>query len=79
MKAEHPSIGFREGVGGREAFVLRHRVAVWEVVDLVNEVKTVPKAAEHFRWQPALIRAAMNFAGEFPDDIKQQRLAEVGK
>jgi len=78
LEEEYPGIGFRDGAGGREAFVLGHRVAVWEVVDVLEEVKTVAKAADHFRWPPALVRCAMAFAKAFPEDIHQQRKAEVG-
>lgn len=78
LEEEFPGIGFRDGIGGREAYVQGHRVAVWEVADVLHEVKTVAKAAEHFRWPPALVRCAMAFAKAFPSDIDQQRQAEVG-
>ena len=78
LEEEYPGIGFRDGAGGREAYVLGHRVAVWEVADVLHEVKTVAKAADHFRWPPALVRCAMAFAKAFRGDIEQQRLAEVG-
>ena len=78
LEEEYPGIGFRDGAGGREAYVLGHRVAVWEVVDVLREVKTVAKAAGHFRWPPALVRCALAFAKAFGGDIKQQRRAEAG-
>src|SRR5438046_9658290 len=31
LEEEYPGIGFRDSAGGREAYVLRHRVAVWAV------------------------------------------------
>ncbi len=34
LEEEFPGIGFRDSVGGREAYVLGHRVAVWEVLDV---------------------------------------------
>jgi hypothetical protein len=77
LEEEFPGIGFRDGAGGREAYVLGHRVAVWEVVDVVRQVKTIAKAAEHFRWPPALVRCAMAFANAFAADVEQQRQAEV--
>ena len=61
-----------------KAYVQGHRVAVWEVADVLHEVKTVAKAADHFRWPPALVRCAMAFAKAFRGDIEQQRKAEVG-
>lgn len=78
LEEEFPGIGFRDGAGGREAHVLGHRVAVWEVVDVLRQVKTIARAAAHFRWPPALVRCAMAFAREFSADIKQQRQAETG-
>jgi len=78
LEEEFPGIGFRDGAGGREAYILGHRVAVWEVVDVLREVKTITKAAEHFRWPPALVRCVMAFAKAFAADIEQQRKAEVG-
>ncbi|MBA4150234.1 MAG: hypothetical protein H0X66_19160 [Verrucomicrobia bacterium] len=78
LEEEYPGIGFRDFVGGREAYVLGHRVAVWEVVDVYHEAKTIAKTADHFGWTPALVRCALAFAKAFPDDIAKQRHAEVG-
>ena len=33
LEEEYPGIGFRDGAGGREAYVQGHRVAVWEVAE----------------------------------------------
>ena len=74
---EFPGIGFRDSVGGREAYVLGHRVAVWEVVDVQREAKTIAKTAEHFRWTPALVRCALAYAKAFPKEVEEQRAAEV--
>jgi hypothetical protein len=78
LEEEYPGMGFRDGAEGREASVLGHRVAVWEVVDVLREVRTVAKAAAHFRWPPALVRSAAAFAEAFPEDIERQRQAEIG-
>lgn len=78
LEEEYPGIGFRDGAEGREAYILGHRVAIWEVIDVVRELKTVAKAAKHFRWPPALVRCAIVFAKVFSADIDQQRRAEVG-
>jgi uncharacterized protein (DUF433 family) len=79
LEEEYPGIGFRDSAGGREAYLLGHRVAVWEVVALMEEVKTIAQPAEHYRWPPALVRCALAFARAFPAEIEQQRIAEVGK
>jgi uncharacterized protein (DUF433 family) len=78
LEEEYPGIGFRDSVGGREAYVLGHRVAVWEVVDAYDEAKTTAKTASHFRWAPALVRCALAYANAYPNDIARQRQAEVG-
>jgi uncharacterized protein (DUF433 family) len=78
LEEEFPGIGFRDSVGGREAYVLGHRVAVWEVVAVHHEAKTIAKTAAHFRWPPALVRCALAYAKACPNEIEQQREAEVG-
>jgi uncharacterized protein (DUF433 family) len=75
---EFPGIGFRDSAGGREAHVLGHRVAVWEVVAAHQETKTITRTAAHFRWPPALVRCALAYAKAFPKEIARERAAEVG-
>ncbi len=77
LEEEYPGIGFRDSVGGREAYVQGHRVAVWEVADVYQEAKSVAKTAEHFRWPPALVRSALAYALAFAREIRQERAAEV--
>jgi uncharacterized protein (DUF433 family) len=77
LEEEFPGIGFRDSVGGREAYVLGHRVAVWEVVDVYREAKTITRTAEHFRWPPALVRCALAYAKDYPKEIEHQREVEV--
>jgi hypothetical protein len=78
LEEEYPGVGFRDAASGREAYVLGHRVAVWEVADVFAELKTVPKVAQHFRWPPALVRCALAFAVAFPQQISAARQAECG-
>lgn len=78
LEEEFPGIGFRDAAGGREAYVLGHRVAVWEVADVMKELKNVAKVADHFRWPAALVRCALAFAKAFPAEIEEQRKAEIG-
>ena len=77
LEEEFPGIGFRDSAGGREAYVLGHRIAVWEVEDVHRQTKTVAKTAEHFRWPAALVRCALAYAKAYPDDIKKQQEAET--
>lgn len=78
LEEEYPGIGFRDGAAGREAYLLGHRVAVWEVMEVLREVRTVDRVAGHFRWPPALVRCAVSFARAFARDIEAQRQAEAG-
>ena len=77
LEEEFPGIGFRDGVGGREAYVLGHRVAVWEVIDVYEEAGTISKTAAHFKWPPALVRCALAYARALPEAVAKQRRAEV--
>ena len=77
LEEEFPGIGFRDSIGGREPYVLGHRVAVWEVVNVYQEAKTITRTADHFRWTPALVRCALAYAKAFPKEIERQREAEV--
>ena len=78
LEEEYPGVGFRDAIGGREAYVLGHRVGVWEVADIYRETKTIAKAAEHLRWPPALVRCALAFAKAFPKEVEHQRKFETG-
>ncbi|HEY3760302.1 MAG TPA: hypothetical protein VGN23_00945 [Verrucomicrobiae bacterium] len=77
LEEEYPGIGFRDSIGGREAYLQGHRVAVWEVADVHRETKSIAKTADHFRWPPALVRCALAYAKEFAKELAQQRQAEV--
>jgi hypothetical protein len=79
LEEEFPGIGFRDAVGGREAYVLGHRVAVWEVVDVYQEARSIAKTSDHFGWPDYLVKCAIAFAREFPEDIAAQRNSEVEK
>jgi uncharacterized protein (DUF433 family) len=78
LEEEFPGVGFRDSVEGREAYVLGHRVAVWEVVEVHQQTKTIAKTAAHFRWPPSLVRCALAYAAANPAEIEKQRAAEIG-
>jgi uncharacterized protein (DUF433 family) len=79
LEEEYPGIGFRDAAGGREAYVLGHRVAVWEVLDVYREAKTIAKTADHFGWPDYLVKCALAYVKALPSEIAQQRQAEVGE
>ncbi|HEV8542294.1 MAG TPA: hypothetical protein VGR78_07880 [Verrucomicrobiae bacterium] len=74
---EFPGIGFRDSAAGREAYVLGSRVAVWEVMDVYEEAKTIGKAAGHFGWPDYLVKCAAAYTKAFSGEIADQRAAEV--
>ncbi|HVU32378.1 MAG TPA: hypothetical protein VHE61_03020 [Opitutaceae bacterium] len=77
LEEEFPGIGFRDSAGGREAYVLGHRVAVWEVADVHRKARSVAKTAAHYRWPPALVRTALAFVAAYPAEMEKQRAAEL--
>jgi uncharacterized protein (DUF433 family) len=76
LESEFPGISFRDSLSGREAYLTGHRVAVWEVVDARNEFPSVAETAEHFHWPAVLVKRALAYASEFPEEIKQSREGE---
>jgi hypothetical protein len=77
LERAFPGIGFRDAAGGREAYLLGHRVAVWEVHRVFNESRSINKTAEHFTWPVALVKRAMAYAEAFPKEIDSCRKAET--
>jgi hypothetical protein len=79
LEEEFPGIGFRDAAAGREAYVLGQRVAVWEVVDVHHEAKSISRTADHFSWPDYLVKCALAYAKQYPDEMAAQRQAEVGE
>ena len=79
LEEEFPGIGFRDAIGGREAYVLGHRVGVWEIVDVYREAKSIHRTADHFGWPDYLVKCALAYAKEFPREVAAEREAEVGE
>jgi hypothetical protein len=76
LENEFPGISFRDSLSGREAYLTGHRVAVWEVVDVHAEIKSLVKTAEHFHWPPVLVKRALAYAKAFPDETQRSREGE---
>jgi uncharacterized protein (DUF433 family) len=77
LETEFPGIGFRDSLSGREAYLTGHRVAVWEVLDVYEETKSIEKTAEHFRWPTVLVKRALAYARAFPEEIQKSRAGET--
>ena len=76
LEAEFPGIGFRDSLSGREAYLIGHRVAVWEVLEVYLEAKTIKKTADHFHWPAVLVKRALAYAKAFPEQIRRSREGE---
>jgi uncharacterized protein (DUF433 family) len=77
LETEFPGIAFRDSVSGREAYVTGHRVAVWEVLAVHRDAKSVAKTADHFHWPRGLVTRALAYAKAFPDEIRESREGET--
>jgi hypothetical protein len=54
-----------------------HRVAVWEVLAVYGETKSVEKTATHFHWSRVLVTRARAYAKAFPEEIRKSREGET--
>jgi hypothetical protein len=79
LEEEFPGIGFRDAAGGREAYVLGQRVAVWEVEDVYRETKAISRTADHFGWPDYIVKCALAYSKEYPDEVAAQRQSEVAE
>jgi uncharacterized protein (DUF433 family) len=77
LETEFPGIAFRQTASGREAYLAGHRVAVWEVVEVHRETKSIAETAGHFRWPRVLVTRALAYADAYPDDIRDTREQET--
>jgi uncharacterized protein (DUF433 family) len=69
LETEFPGISFRDSLSGREAYMTGRRVAVWEVLAVHNETRSIEKTADHFGWTRVLVKRALAYAKAFPDEI----------
>lgn len=76
LESEFPGISFRDSLSGREAYLTGHRVAAWEVIDAHEEFHSVAKTAAHFHWPAVLVKRALAYAAEFPEEIERSRGGE---
>ena len=79
LEEEFPGIGFRDAIGGREAYLLGQRVAVWEVLDVHRETKSLSRTADHFGWPDYLVKCALAYAKQYRDEIAAQRQSELSE
>jgi hypothetical protein len=77
LETAFPGLSFRDALSGREAYLTGHRVAVWEVVAVHEDTKSVGKTASHFGWPVILVRRALAYAKSFPEEISAAHKGET--
>lgn len=77
LETEFPGISFRDSLSGREAYLTGHRVAVWEVLAVYGETKSIEKTAGHFGWTRVLVKRTLAYAKAFPEEISRSREGEI--
>ena len=71
-RSEFAFLDFRDSPAGRQAYVQGSTLAVWEVIFLLRSYKgNVATVAKHLRWPEAKVRAAVNYAKAFPEEIDE--------
>jgi hypothetical protein len=71
-RSEFAFIDFRDSFAGRQVYIQGSTLAVWEVMLLMRGYKNNTSAlAKHLRWPEAKVKAAVNYAEAFPDEINQ--------
>jgi hypothetical protein len=68
---EFAFIDFRDSPSGRQAYVQGSTLAVWEVAWIARSYKgDAGKIAAHLCLSPLKVKAALNYALSFPDEIQ---------
>ncbi len=71
-RSEFGFIDFRDSPAGRQACLQGSTLAVWEVMLLVDSYKKdVSAVAGHLKWPEGKVRAAVNYAQAFPEEINE--------
>lgn len=73
-RSEFAFIDFRDSPAGRQACLQGSMLAVWEVILLVDSYRNdVSAVAKHLAWPEVKVRAAINYAGAFPEEINEAK------
>jgi hypothetical protein len=69
-RSRFPAVEFRDGQPGRVAYLAGTRWPVWLIIQLVAEHgSNVRAAARQMRRPEALVRMALAYAAQYPDEI----------
>ena len=73
-RSEFAMIDFRDSPAGRQAYVQGSTLAVWEVAEIADAYGgDAERAAAHLEWPIARVRAALNYAEAYADEIAVAR------
>ncbi|MFI5091118.1 MAG: hypothetical protein ACHP7P_13770 [Terriglobales bacterium] len=71
-RSEFAFLDFRDSPAGRQAYIQGSTLAVWEVILLLRSYHgAVAAVAKHLRWPDAKVRAAVNYAEAFREEIDE--------
>jgi hypothetical protein len=71
-RSEFAFLDFRDSPAGRQAYIQGSTLAIWEVMLLLRSYKgNVKDVAKHLRWPEAKVRAALNYAEAFPEEVNE--------
>ena len=69
-RASFAMIDFRDSAAGRQACIQGSTLAVWEVVSIARCYDMdVAQTAEHLGWPEVRVKAALNYAEAYPQEI----------
>jgi hypothetical protein len=71
-RSEFAFLDFRDSTAGRQAYIQGSTLAVWEVLLLLRSYKgNVGAVAKHLKWPESKVRAALNYAEAFPQEVNE--------
>lgn len=71
-RSEFAFLDFRDSPAGRQAYIQGSTLAVWEVLSLLRSYDgKIAAVARHLRWLEAKVKAAVNYAEAFPQEIEE--------
>jgi len=71
-RSEFAFLDFRDSPAGRQAYIQGSTLAVWEVIFLLRSYSgNVAAVAKHLKWPEAKVRAAVNYADAFSEEINE--------
>jgi hypothetical protein len=77
-RSEFAFLDFRDSPIGRQAYIQGSTLAIWEVLLLLRSYKgNVTAVADHLEWPKSKVRAALNYAEAFPEEVNEA-IAENG-